>query len=79
MQRQTHFINIILLVTFLEWGIINKYTFWKIIVYYLGNLTDDEEFEDTKGVIRTCKRRTDSTLIKRNKTKGHTRIYKTYP
>ena len=77
MQRQTHFINIILLTTFLEWGIINEYTFLKIIVYYLGNLTDDEKFEDTKGVIRTCKRRTDSTMIKRKKTKGQTRIYKT--
>jgi hypothetical protein len=43
----------------------------------LGNLTDDEKFEDTKGVIRTCKRRTDSTMIKRKKTKGQTRIYKT--
>jgi hypothetical protein len=38
---------------------------------------DEEEFEDTKGVIR-IRRRTDNTIAKRKSTKGQTTIYKTY-
>jgi len=39
----------------------------------------EEEFEDTKGVIRIRnRRRTDTTMSKRKKTKGLTTIYKTY-
>ena len=37
-----------------------------------------EEFEDTKGVIRIVyRRRTDSTMANRKSTKGQTTIYKT--
>ena len=39
-----------------------------------------EEFEDTKGVIRISvyRRRTDNTMVKGKGTKGHTTIYKSY-
>jgi hypothetical protein len=38
-----------------------------------------QEFEDTKGVIRTVnQRRTDNTMTKRQSTKGQTTVYKTY-
>jgi hypothetical protein len=41
----------------------------------------EEEFEDTKGVIRICiwyGGRTYNTMAKRKITKGQTTIYKTY-
>jgi len=37
----------------------------------------EEEFEDTKGVIRICKSKK-NTMAKRKRTKGQTTIYKTY-
>jgi len=38
----------------------------------------EEEFEDTKGVIRIRKWKTDNTMAKRKSTKWQTLIYKTY-
>jgi hypothetical protein len=39
----------------------------------------EEEFEDTKGVIRIVfQRRTDNTMTKRKRTQGQATIYKTY-
>jgi len=35
-----------------------------------------EKLEDTR-VIRSCKSKTDNTMTKRKRTKGHTKIYKT--
>ena len=44
-----------------------------------GINTIQEEFEDTKGVIRNRnRRRTDNTMAKRKGTKGQTTIDKTY-
>ena len=56
------------------------------IVYYSWltthihcNITIEEEFEDTKGVIRIRKpKTTDNTMTKRKSTKGQTTIHKTY-
>jgi hypothetical protein len=56
---------------------------WNVIVNTQKNNThshqiNTQEFEDTKGVIRTINwRRTDNTMSKRKRTKGHTTIYKT--
>ena len=39
----------------------------------------EEDFEDTKGIIRIVhRRRTDNTMAKRKSTKGQTTIYNTY-
>jgi hypothetical protein len=42
-------------------------------------MTNKEEFEDTKGVIRIVyRRRTNNTMAKRKSTKVQTTIYKIY-
>jgi hypothetical protein len=61
----------------------NNYSFyWYIYITndYQIERRYKQEFEDTKGVIRTriYQRRTDNTIAKRQSTKGQTTIYKTY-
>jgi len=41
-------------------------------------LNMQHEFEDTKGLIRIRKSKTDNTMAKRKRTNGQTMIYKTY-
>ena len=58
------------------------YDFWNCSnsydIFVLLSIVLQEEFEDTKGVIRIRKPKTDNTMAKRKRTKGQTMIYKTY-
>jgi hypothetical protein len=48
-------------------------------ILYRKRLFEQEELEDTKGVIKIhISRRTDNTMAKRKRTKGQTTIYKSY-
>ena len=45
---------------------------------YLLPMKTQQEFEDTKRVIRIVNQRTNNTMTKRQSSKGQTTVYKTY-